>query len=65
MGNEESALEKALAAPKTVESDGQRVESHSLSEIVEAERYLASKKATSGGRCPLRFCRMASGGGAL
>jgi hypothetical protein len=58
----DEAMEKLLLQPKAVEVDGQRVENHSPSDLIEVDRYLASKKALRSGRCPLRFTRMASGG---
>ncbi len=61
----EEAMEKLLLEPKAVEADGQRVENQSVANLVEADRYLASKKAMKGRRLPIGICKMASGGGAL
>ena len=58
----EDAIEKLLSQPKVVEVDGQRVENQSVGDLIEADRYLASKKAAARGRSPLRFAHMASGG---
>jgi len=60
----EEKLEEAMLQPKAIEVDGQRVENHSASDLVAVDRYLASKKAMRGRRCPLRMTKMA-GGGAL
>ena len=54
-------IEKLAAQPKVVEVDGQRVENHSLSDAVEADRYLASKKAIAGQRLPIRLGRCVAG----
>jgi len=58
----DEAMEKMLLQPKVVEVDGQRVENHSVTDIITADRYLASKTATRGRRCPVRFAKMAAGG---
>ena len=61
----EELAEQMLAQPKAVEVDGQRVENQSVGDLLKVAKYLASKKATSGRRCPLRITKMASGGAAL
>ena len=58
----EDALESAMRQPKTIEVDGQKVENRDVSDLIEADRYLASKKATRGRRCPVRLTRMIAGG---
>jgi len=58
----DEAMEKMLLQPKVVEVDGQRVENHTISEVISADRYLASKNATRRRRCPVRFAKMAAGG---
>lgn len=58
----DEAMENLLLQPKVVEVDGQRVENQSVSDLVQVDRYLASKKATRSGRCPLRITKMAAGG---
>lgn len=57
--------EKMLTQPKVVEVDGQRVENHSVSDLIEVAKFLASKNATRKRRCPLRITKMASGGAIL
>ena len=59
----DEAMEKLLLQPKVMEVDGQRVENHSVADLIEVDRYLASKKAVRGRRCPLMITKMASGGG--
>jgi len=58
----EEQAEKMLSQPKVVEVDGQRVENQSVGDLLKVASYFASKRATSGGRCPLRVTKMASGG---
>ena len=57
--------EKMLTQPKVVEVDGQRVENHSVGDLIEVAKFLASKNATRKRRCPLRITKMASGGAIL
>ena len=59
----DEAMDKMLLQPKVVEVDGQRVENHSVADLIEVDRYLASKNAVRGRRCPLMITRMAAGGG--
>ena len=63
MDNEKLDIAKIATSPKSAEVDGQKVSAHPLSEVIEADRYLASKKATSGkaGR-GFRITKMAAGG---
>ena len=58
----EEAIRKAAAGPKSVQVDGQRVEQHSLSDIMGADSYLASKKASKSRNCGLKFTRMSHSG---
>ena len=57
--------EKMLAQPKEVEVDGQRVKNQSVGDLLKVASYFASKRATSGHRCPLRVTKMAAGGAIL
>ena len=57
--------EKLLTQPKVVEVDGQRVENHSVGDLIEVAKFLASKNATRKRRCSLRITKMASGGAIL
>ena len=57
--------EKMLTQPKVVEVDGQRVENHSVGDLIEVAKFLASKNATRKRRCLLRITKMASGGALL
>ena len=58
----EEMTEKMLTQPKGVEVDGQRVENHPVGDLLKVAGYFASKRATSGKRCPLRVTKMQSGG---
>lgn len=50
--------------PKSVESDGQRVENHSLKDQIELDRYLSSKKAAQNKRAHgFRITKLSAGGG--
>ena len=64
-GKLEELAEKMLAQPKEVEVDGQRVQNQSVGDLLKVASYFASKRATSGRRCPLRITKMAAGGAVL
>ena len=64
-GKLEELAEKMLAQPKEVEVDGQRVQNQSVGDLLKVASYFASKRATSGRRCPLRITKMAAGGAIL
>ena len=64
-GKLEELAEKMLAQPKEVEVDGQRVQTQSVGDLLKVASYFASKRATSGRRCPLRITKMAAGGAVL
>ncbi len=53
---------KNASGPKSAEVDGQKVEQHSLSEMVEADQYLASKKALKRKNRGLKFSKLQSSG---
>ena len=65
----ESEFEKAateqLLTPKSVEVDGQKVENHNGSDLIEMARFMASKNAVSKRSFPVRITRMVAGGAAL
>ena len=61
----EEAMERLLTSPKEVEVDGQRVTNQSMSDIIEAAKFLASKNALKGRRLPIRITKMAAGGAIL
>lgn len=46
--NLDAAIVEAATGPKSVTVDGQTVQSHDLKQLIDADRYLASKKAARG-----------------
>ena len=62
MDQNEEPLERLASQPKSVESDGQKVESHSLREQIELDRYIESKKAMKRGSLGFRLTKMRAGG---
>jgi len=50
----EDIIREAIAGPKSVTVDGQNVTAHDLRQLIDLDRYLASKKATGG----IRFTKM-------
>ena len=58
---EEVLIENA-SAPKSAEVDGQKVEQHSLKELIEADRYVTSKKATKSRTSGLKFNKLSHSG---
>ena len=55
-------IEKILERPKRVEVDGQVVEYHDATDMIDVDRYLESKKATRKRKFPIRITKMMSGG---
>ena len=58
----DEAIVKSASGPKSAQVDGQRVEQHPLSDLVQADRYLASKRAARGRYGGLRITRMSHSG---
>ena len=58
----DGAIRRAASGPKSAEADGQRVEQHSLSDLVKADRYLASKEAAKSRGGGIRFRKMIHSG---
>ena len=58
----DDAIRRAASGPKSAEADGQRVEQHSLSDLVKADRYLASKEAAKSRGGGIRFRTMIHSG---
>ena len=56
------AIIKNASGPKSAEVDGQKVEQHSVSDIIEADSYLASKKAARSRHRGLKFNKMSHSG---
>ena len=62
MEDSSDRLKRLADQPKSVESDGQKVESHSLREQIEMDRYLEAKKAMKKGVPGFRIMKMKAGG---
>ena len=58
----DEAIVKSASGPRSAQVDGQRVEQHPLPDLVEADRYLASKRAARGRYGGLRITRMSHSG---
>ncbi len=58
----DDAIRRAASGPKSAEADGQRVEQHSLSDLVKADRYLASKEVAKSRGGGLRMRKMVHSG---
>ena len=58
---EEVLIENA-SAPKSAEVDGQKVEQHSLKELIEADRYVTSKKAIKSRNSGLKISKLSHSG---
>lgn len=61
MSKNEETLTSLGQQPKSAEVDGQKVEQHSLTEQIELDRYLESKKAVRSGR-GFKITKMSSSG---
>ena len=55
-------IAKNAAGPKSAEVDGQRVEQHTLTEQIAADKYLASKDAVKRRGSGLKFSKMSHSG---
>ncbi len=58
----QQSIEQNAAAPKRVRGDSGEVEQHSLKDQIEADRYLASKKAAQGKGLGIRISKMKASG---
>ena len=58
----ETTITDHAGAPKTVQIDGQTVTQRSISELVQAERYLASRNGVAKNHRGLRFSRVVNPG---
>ncbi len=63
---EEQAMEDNIrgnaAGPRSAEVDGQKVEQHSLPDLIAADEYLASKKAIKSRTSGLKFSKLSHSG---
>jgi len=58
----QQSIEQNAAEPKRVRGDSGEVEQHSLKDQIEADRYLASKKAAQGKGLGVRISKMKASG---
>ena len=55
-------IRKNASGPKSAQVDGQRVEQHALTDIIQADKYLASKKAAKSRTGGLKFTKLSHSG---
>ncbi len=60
--NLDAAIAETALGPRSVTVDGQTVQTHDLSDLIEADRYLASKKAAGRAHRALQTTQMAHSG---
>jgi len=58
----QQSIEQNATEPKRVRGDSGEVEQHSLKDQIEADRYLASKKAAQGKGMGIRISKMKASG---
>jgi len=58
----ENRIIENASGPKSAEIDGQKVEQHSLSDVIEADEYLASKSALKRRSRGLKFNKLQPSG---
>ena len=58
----QQSIEQNATEPKRVRGDSGEVEQHSLKDQIEADRYLASKKAVQGKGMGVRIGKMKASG---
>ena len=60
--NLEETIRKNASGPKSAQVDGQRVEQHALTDLIQADKYLASKKAAKSRTGGLKFTKLSHSG---
>jgi len=60
--NLDATILKNASGPKSAQVDGQRVEQHSLDDVIKADRYLALKKASKSRTGGLKFTKLSHSG---
>jgi hypothetical protein len=58
----EDQIRRNALGPKSAEVDGQRVEQHSLDDVIKTDKYLASKKAAKSRMSGLKLTKMSHSG---
>ncbi|MDD5597442.1 MAG: hypothetical protein PHV82_05825 [Victivallaceae bacterium] len=64
MSELEQKIKDNASGPKSAESDGQKVEQHSIKDQIEADRYLNSKQAMKNKSLGIRISKLCPPGGA-
>ena len=64
MSELEQKIRDNASGPKSAESDGQRVEQHSIKDQIEADRYLNSKQAMKNKNMGVRIGKLVPPGSA-
>jgi hypothetical protein len=57
-GNLSDTIETAANGPARVRTDNTEAEQHKLTDLIEADRYLAAKQATAKNHLGLRFTKI-------
>ena len=60
--NLEENIRRNAVGPKSAEVDGQKVEQHSLPDLIAADEYLASKKAIKSRASGLKITKLCHSG---
>ena len=60
--NLEENIRENASGPKSAEVDGQKVEQHSLPDLIAADEYLASKKAIKSRTSGLKISKLSHSG---
>jgi hypothetical protein len=58
----EQKIKDNASGPKSAESDGQKVEQHSIADQIAADRYLNSKQAVKKASSGLKISKMSASG---
>ena len=58
----EDTIRENASGPRSAEVDGQKVEQHSLPDLIAADEYLASKKAIKSRTSGLKFSKLSHSG---
>ena len=62
MSELEQKIKDNASGPKSAESDGQKVEQHSIADQIAADRYLNSKQAVKRAGSGLKISKMSASG---
>lgn len=61
-GDFTETIETAAVEPASASADGVQMQARSISELIEADRYLASKRAAANGFGGIRMAKIVPGG---